>query len=282
MVGFPSASQPDYDFVRWLIDGDRIPDDVTIAALTQSRDHLIDRTFESLEGVNKAIIHLYNSTSTVQRERVFEMDEDGIIDIAVEGAQRVKENAVKRPRVHWRLEYSPESFSTTEPEFAVRICEAVMDVWQPTRRPDHLQPAEHGRDGRPAPPRRPDRVFLPEREEPRVGDRVRAHAQRPRRRGGRGRAGDAGRRRARGRHAAGQRRAHRQHGYRDPGDESLRPGHRSGAGSVQPGRDHPRGARVHRHSAASAPSLGGRAGLYRVFRQPPGCDPQVAAQAGRG
>ncbi|ROO35197.1 2-isopropylmalate synthase [Salinisphaera orenii] len=132
MVGFPSASQPDYDFVRWLIDGDRIPDDVTIAALTQSRDHLIDRTFESLEGVNKAIIHLYNSTSTVQRERVFEMDEDGIIDIAVEGAQRVKENAVKRPGVHWRLEYSPESFSTTEPEFAVRICEAVMDVWQPT------------------------------------------------------------------------------------------------------------------------------------------------------
>ena len=100
MVGFPSASQPDYDFVRWLIDEDQIPDDVTIAALTQSRDHLIDRTFESLEGVDKAIIHLYNSTSTVQRERVFEMDEDGIIDIAVKGAQRVKENAQKRPGVH--------------------------------------------------------------------------------------------------------------------------------------------------------------------------------------
>ncbi|ERJ20414.1 2-isopropylmalate synthase protein [Salinisphaera shabanensis E1L3A] len=132
MVGFPSASQPDYDFVRWLIDENQIPEDVTIAALTQSRDHLIDRTFESLEGVNKAIIHLYNSTSTVQRERVFELDEDGIIDIAVKGAQRVKENAQKRPGVHWRLEYSPESFSSTEVEFSVRICEAVMDVWQPT------------------------------------------------------------------------------------------------------------------------------------------------------
>jgi len=132
MVGFPSASQPDYDFVRWLIDENQIPDDVTIAALTQSRDHLIDRTFESLEGVSKAIIHLYNSTSTVQRERVFEMDEDGIIDIAVEGAKRVKTNADKRGDVNWRLEYSPESFSSTEPEFAVRICEAVMDIWQPT------------------------------------------------------------------------------------------------------------------------------------------------------
>ncbi|MES1938919.1 2-isopropylmalate synthase [Salinisphaera sp. T5B8] len=132
MVGFPSASQPDYDFVRWLIDEDQIPDDVTIAALTQSRDHLIDRTFEALEGVDKAIIHLYNSTSTVQRERVFEMDEDGIIDIAVKGTQRVKENAQKRPGVHWRLEYSPESFSSTEVEFSVQICEAVMDVWQPT------------------------------------------------------------------------------------------------------------------------------------------------------
>ena len=132
MVGFPSASQPDYDFVRWLIDENQIPDDVTIAALTQCRDHLIDKTFESLEGVEKAIIHLYNSTSTVQRERVFEMSQDGIIDIAVGGAKRVKENADARPGVHWRLEYSPESFSTTEMDFAVRICEAVMDVWGPT------------------------------------------------------------------------------------------------------------------------------------------------------
>lgn len=132
MVGFPSASQPDYDFVRWLIEENQIPADVTIAALTQCRDHLIDKTFESLEGVDKAIIHLYNSTSTVQRERVFEMSQDGIIDIAVSGATRVKQNAQARPDVHWRLEYSPESFSTTEMDFAVRICEAVMDIWGPT------------------------------------------------------------------------------------------------------------------------------------------------------
>lgn len=132
MVGFPSASQHDYDFVRWLIDEGQIPEDVTIAALTQCRDHLIDKTFESLEGVDKAIIHLYNSTSTVQRERVFEMSQDGIVDIAVNGARRVKQNADSRPGVHWRLEYSPESFSTTEVDFSVRICEAVMDVWQPT------------------------------------------------------------------------------------------------------------------------------------------------------
>lgn len=132
MVGFPSASQPDYDFVRWLIEEDQIPADVTVAALTQCREHLIDRTFESLEGVDKAIIHLYNSTSTVQRERVFEMDEAGIIDIAVTGAQAVKKNADARPGVDWRLEYSPESFSSTEVEFSIAICEAVMDVWQPT------------------------------------------------------------------------------------------------------------------------------------------------------
>ncbi|WP_423822082.1 2-isopropylmalate synthase [Salinisphaera sp. SPP-AMP-43] len=132
MIGFPSASQHDYDFVRWLIEEDQIPEDVTIAALTQCRDHLIDKTFESLEGVSRAIIHLYNSTSTIQRERVFEMDQQGIIDIAVAGTKRVKENAQSRPGVHWRLEYSPESFSQTETDFAVRICEAVMDVWGPT------------------------------------------------------------------------------------------------------------------------------------------------------
>ncbi len=132
MVGFPSASQPDYEFVRWLIDEDQIPEDVTIAALTQARDHLIDKTFESLDGVPKAIIHLYNSTSTVQRERVFELSQEGIVNIAVGGAERVKANAQARPETHWRLEYSPESFSTTEVEFSVRICEAVMDVWQPT------------------------------------------------------------------------------------------------------------------------------------------------------
>ncbi|WP_299258516.1 2-isopropylmalate synthase [uncultured Kushneria sp.] len=132
MVGFPSASQPDYDFVRWLIEEDQIPDDVTIAVLVQCREHLIEKSFEALVGVKRAIIHLYNSTSTTQRERVFEMDRDGIINIAVSGAQWVKEHADRYPQVDWRFQYSPESFSSTEIDFSLAICEAVMDVWQPT------------------------------------------------------------------------------------------------------------------------------------------------------
>lgn len=132
MLGFPSASQPDYDFVRWLIEEDQIPDDVTVAILTQARDHLIDRSFEALKGAKSAIIHLYNSTSTVQRERVFQLEKPGIIEMALEGVRRVKQNALANPETHWRLEYSPESFSSTEPDFAVEICEAVMDEWGPT------------------------------------------------------------------------------------------------------------------------------------------------------
>jgi len=132
MVGFPSASQPDYDFVRWLIEEDQIPDDVTIAVLVQCREHLIERTFASLVGAKRAIVHLYNSTSTVQRERVFEMDRQGIVDIAVQGASWVKAHAARYPEVEWRFEYTPESFSSTEIDFSLAICEAVMDVWQPT------------------------------------------------------------------------------------------------------------------------------------------------------
>jgi len=132
MVGFPSASQPDYDFVRWLIEEDQIPEDVTISALVQCREHLIERTFDALAGVKRAIVHLYNSTSTVQRERVFEMDRAGIIDIAVTGAESVKRHAARYPEVDWTFQYSPESFSSTEIDFSIEICEAVMDVWQPT------------------------------------------------------------------------------------------------------------------------------------------------------
>lgn len=132
MVGFPSASQPDYDFVRWLIEEDQIPDDVTIAVLVQCREHLIEKTFASLVGAKRAIVHLYNSTSTVQRERVFEMDRAGIVDIAVQGATWVKTYADRYPDIKWCFEYTPESFSSTEIEFSLEICEAVMDVWQPT------------------------------------------------------------------------------------------------------------------------------------------------------
>lgn len=132
-VGFPSASQTDFDFVRWLIEEDQIPEDVTIQVLTQARDELIERTYQALEGVTQAIVHVYNSTSPVQRERVFNLDKQGIIDIAINGAQKVKDEAKKYPMTQWTFEYSPESFSSTETDFAIDVCNAVIDVWQPTQ-----------------------------------------------------------------------------------------------------------------------------------------------------
>jgi len=131
-VGFPSASQPDYDFLRWLIDENQIPDDVTVQVLVQARETLISRTFQALQGVKRAIVHVYNSTSTVQRERVFGLDRDGVTDIAREGARLLKAEAEKYPETDWRFEYSPESFTSTEMDYAVEICEAVLDIWQPT------------------------------------------------------------------------------------------------------------------------------------------------------
>ncbi|MEN3358838.1 MAG: 2-isopropylmalate synthase [Mycobacteriales bacterium] len=131
-VGFPSASQTDFDFVRQLIEEDLIPDDVTIQVLTQARDHLIDRTFESIEGAGKAIVHLYNSTSALQRRVVFGLDRDGITEIAVEAAQRCLKLAEAAGDTEVRFEYSPESFTGTELEYAVEVCGAVLDVWQPT------------------------------------------------------------------------------------------------------------------------------------------------------
>ncbi|MCX6423301.1 MAG: 2-isopropylmalate synthase, partial [Actinobacteria bacterium] len=135
-VGFPSASQTDFDFVRLLIADNLIPDDVVIQVLTQSREQLIERTFESIKGAKQAIVHLYNSTSTLQRRVVFGLDKPGIIDIAVHGAQLCKKFADEIAReTDVYFEYSPESYTGTELEFAVEICDAVTDVWQPT--PDH-------------------------------------------------------------------------------------------------------------------------------------------------
>ena len=135
-VGFPSASQTDFDFVRLLIEDNLIPDDVVIQVLTQSREQLIERTFESIKGAKQAIVHLYNSTSTLQRRVVFGLDKPGIIDIAVHGAQLCKKFADEIAReTDVYFEYSPESYTGTELEFAVEICDAVTDVWQPT--PDH-------------------------------------------------------------------------------------------------------------------------------------------------
>ena len=130
-VGFPSASQTDFEFVRRLIDEDRIPADTTIAVLTQARPGLIERTYEAIEGARRAIIHLYNSTSTVQRRVVFRLDEAGIVELAVRAPALCKELAA-RTETEIVFEYSPESFHGTELEFALEICEAVIDVWQPT------------------------------------------------------------------------------------------------------------------------------------------------------
>ncbi len=131
-VGFPSASQTDFDFVRMLIDENRIPDDVVIQVLTQAREHLIERTYESLRGAKQAIVHLYNSTSVLQREVVFKLDEDGICDIATQGAALCKKFEETIPDTEIFYEYSPESFTGTELEYAARVCNAVIDVFQPT------------------------------------------------------------------------------------------------------------------------------------------------------
>ncbi len=128
-VGFPAASQPDFDFVRTLIEENLIPDDVTVQVLTQAREELIARSFESLSGAKNAIMHLYNSTSTIQRDKVFELDRAGIKSIAVEGAKVVLAESKKYRDTKWRFEYSPESFTGTELDYAVEVCDAVLDVW---------------------------------------------------------------------------------------------------------------------------------------------------------
>ena len=131
-VGFPSSSQIEFDFVRLLIEEHHIPDDVTIQVLVQARDELITRTFESLHGAKKAIVHLYNSTSPLQRRVVFGLEKPDIINIATHGAKLVKELVPTIPETQVIMQYSPESFSSTEIDFALEICEAVVDVWQPT------------------------------------------------------------------------------------------------------------------------------------------------------
>ncbi|HEY1177894.1 MAG TPA: 2-isopropylmalate synthase, partial [Phytomonospora sp.] len=132
-VGFPSASQTDFDFVRQLIDEDLIPDDVTIQVLTQCREHLISRTFESLVGAKRAIVHFYNSTSALQRRVVFGLDRDGITDIATQGARMcLKYAETHTPDTEIRYQYSPESYTGTELEYALEVCSAVIDVIDPT------------------------------------------------------------------------------------------------------------------------------------------------------
>ncbi|WP_074572791.1 2-isopropylmalate synthase [Selenomonas ruminantium] len=130
-VGFPAASETEYEFLRRLVEDDLIPDDVTIQVLTQAREHIIRKTFEALKGVKNAIVHVYNSTSVAQREQVFRKSKEEIKQIAVEGAKLLKE-LTEEAGENYRFEYSPESFTGTEPEYALEVCNAVLDVWQPT------------------------------------------------------------------------------------------------------------------------------------------------------
>ena len=134
-VGFPAASQTDFDFVREIIERGLVPDDVTIQVLTQARPELIARTYAALKGARRAIMHVYNSTSVAQRRVVFRLDRAGIVDIAVRGATAVREHALRNRDTEWVFEYSPESFTGTELDFAVEICDAVNAVWEPT--PQH-------------------------------------------------------------------------------------------------------------------------------------------------
>jgi 2-isopropylmalate synthase len=127
-VGFPSASQTDFDFVRSLIEDKKIPSDVNIQVLTQSRNELIEKTFESLKGIPRAIVHFYNSTSTLQRKVVFNQDKEGIKEIAINGALKIKELALANPETDWSFEYSPESFTGTELDYAAEVCDAVVDI----------------------------------------------------------------------------------------------------------------------------------------------------------
>ena len=130
-VGFPAASETEYEFLRRLVEDDLIPDDVTIQVLTQAREHIIRKTFEALKGVKNAVVHVYNSTSVAQREQVFRKSKEEIKEIAVEGAKLLKK-LTEEAGENYRFEYSPESFTGTEPEYALEVCNSVLDVWQPT------------------------------------------------------------------------------------------------------------------------------------------------------
>ncbi|MDE4453810.1 2-isopropylmalate synthase [Psychrobacter sp. DAB_AL62B] len=130
-IGFPSAAQVEFDFARKLIEENHVPDDVTLQVLVQAREHLIARTFESLKGAKRAIVHVYNSTCRIQREKVYGKDKAEIKEIAITGAKLLVEYAAKYPETEWVFQYSPESFSQTETEYAVEVCDAVCDVWKP-------------------------------------------------------------------------------------------------------------------------------------------------------
>ena len=210
-VGFPSASQTDFDFCRELIDRNRIPDDVAVQVLVQAREDLMQRTFEALRGASRAIVHVYNSTSTLQRRVVFAMEKDAIKRLAENGARLVRDYAARYPETEWAFEYSPESFTGTEMDYALEV----------SRGGDGGLAANTGASSNPESARyrgaldpqrlcRSDRVVQPDHQEPRIDRVQRSPPQRSRHRGGRCGTGAAGGRGPRGRHSVRQRRTHRQ------------------------------------------------------------------------
>ena len=282
-VGFPSASQPDYDFVRLLIEEDLVPEDVTIQVLVQCRPELIHRTYECLQGARRAIVHFYNSTSILQRRVVFGLDKPGIVDIAVNAAKlcRKLEETVGDTEIFY--EYSPESYTGTEVEFAVEICEAVMDVIEPT--PDRKiilnLPATVEMY---SPNLYADTIewFLRQvSRRDRLVLSLHPHNDRGLR-GRRRRAGRAGRRRSGRGHALRQRRAHRQRRRGHPGDEPVRPGRRPRAGHLRHRRPAPGGGVLQPAARASAPPLRGRPGLHRLLGLAPGRDQEGHGGAAAG
>ncbi len=222
-VGFPAASETEYEFLRTLIEQNRIPADVTVQVLTQCRDHIIRKTFDAVKGAPSAVIHFYNSTSVAQREQVFKKSKEEIKKIAIDGATLVKKLA-EEYEGNFRFEYSPESFTGTEPEYALEVCNAVLDIMaaHAGKAHDHQPAGDGGHEHEPH-LRQPDRVHERQPEIPRQRRSEPAPPQRPGLRRGRHRAGPAGGGGPGGGHPVRQRRAHRQRGHHHPGHEHVHP-----------------------------------------------------------
>ncbi len=281
-VAFPSASQTDFDFVRSIIESGAIPDGVAIQVLTQCRPELIERTFEAVKGAKKVIVHFYNSTSTLQRDVVFRTDRKGVTDIAVNAAKQVKALADASSGTDFQFEYSPESFTGTELDFALEICEAVKAVIKPTAAkrlilnlPATVEMA--------TPNTYADQFEWFGR---RISDRssvilsVHPHNDRGTAVAAAELALDGGRRSGR-RHLVRQWRAHRQRRHRHDGPEPVHARGRSGPRHQRRQRHSRRRRALHAIAGAPAPPLRGRTGLHRIFRLASGRDQEGVRRAGK-
>ena len=270
-MGFPSASQTDYDFQRTIIEEGLIPDDVTIQVLVQCRDELIERTFESLRGAPRAIVHFYNSTSELQRRVVFGLDRQGIVDIAVNAARLCRKFESDAPRHRHPLRVLARELHRHRARVRRRdLRGGHVGHRAHARAPHHHQPAGHRRDVRAQRLRRRDRVVRPHHRRPGLHRPQPPPPQRPGHGRGRGRARRAGRGRPGRGHPVRQRRTHGQRRHRHPGHEPVLPGHRPGTG-LRRHREGPPGGRVrHPHARPPPPPLRRRPRLHGVLGLPPG------------